>query len=121
MMKKILVVEDNTKNRVLIRDLLAYHGYEVFEAVNGLEAVKQAKDRLPDLILLDIQMPVMDGFHALAVLRSMPETMHIKVIALTSFAMVGDRERILNAGFDDYISKPVNTRTLPEVIAKYLE
>ena len=120
-MKKILVVEDNTKNRVLIRDLLAYHGYEVFEAVNGLEAVKQAKECLPDLILLDIQMPVMDGFHALAVLRSMPETRHIKVLALTSFAMVGDRERILNAGFDDYISKPVDTRALPEIIGKYLE
>ncbi len=119
-MKKILVVEDNEKNLALFRDILLYYGYEVLEAENGAMGVKTAQERLPDLILLDIQMPVMDGFAALKILKEAPETRNIKVIALTSFAMAGDREKIMAAGFDDYISKPINTRTLPELIKKYL-
>lgn len=121
MSKKILVVEDNKKNRILIRDVLRYYGYEVIEAENGAEGVKMAKEHLPDLILLDIQMPVMDGFKALKILKDMPETRNIKVIALTSFAMAGDREKILHAGFDDYLSKPVDTRKLPLTVKQYLE
>lgn len=121
MSKKILVVEDNKKNRTLIRDVLRYYGYEVIEAENGAEGVKMAKEHLPDLILLDIQMPVMDGFKALKILKDMPETRNIKVIALTSFAMAGDREKILHAGFDDYLSKPVDTRKLPLTVTQYLE
>ncbi|GBE00011.1 polar-differentiation response regulator DivK [bacterium BMS3Abin07] len=120
MSKKILVAEDNEKNRKLIRDVLRYYGYDVIETENGAECVETAKEHLPDLILLDIQMPVMDGFRAIKVLKEMPETKHIKVIALTSFAMVGDREKILEAGFDDYIAKPINTRQLPLTIKQHL-
>ncbi|MDO8281198.1 MAG: response regulator [Thermodesulfovibrionia bacterium] len=119
-MKKILVVEDNDKNLRLIRDILRYYKYEVIEAVNGEEAVTYAVSRLPDLILMDIQMPVMDGFKALKLLRENPATKDIKAIALTSFAMAGDREKILSAGFNDYISKPMDTRALPAMMKKYL-
>ncbi|MEW6714649.1 MAG: response regulator [Nitrospirota bacterium] len=116
----ILVVEDNDKNLRLIGDILRYYKYEVIEAANGEEAVTSAIAQLPDLILMDIQMPIMDGFTALKLLRENPATKDIKVIALTSFAMAGDREKILSAGFDDYIAKPMDTRALPEIVKKYL-
>ncbi|MBI4844635.1 MAG: response regulator [Nitrospirae bacterium] len=119
-MKKILVVEDNDKNLRLIADILKYYKYEVIEAVNGEEAVKYAVSQVPDLILMDIQMPVMDGFTALKLLRENLLTKDIKVIALTSFAMAGDREKILSAGFNDYIAKPMDTRALPEIVRRYL-
>lgn len=118
---KILIVEDNKNNRKLFRDILQYSGYEVLEAQDGAEGIKIAKEQMPDLILMDIQMPVMDGFEALKALRNIPETGKIKVIALTSFAMASDRKKILEAGFDDYISKPIDTRELPERVKKYLE
>ena len=121
MSRKILVVEDNEKNLILIRDILRYHGYDVYEACNGEEGIRKAKECVPDLILMDIQMPVMDGFTALKALKEMPETKNIKVIALTSFAMAGDRGKIMQAGFDDYISKPIDTRQLPEMVKRYLE
>lgn len=120
MAKKILVVEDNDKNRLLIKDILLYHGYEVFEAENGKIALELAKQHLPALILMDIQMPVMDGFTAIALLKDDPATRPIRVIALTSFAMKGDREKIMQAGFDDYIAKPIDTRKLPEIVKKYI-
>lgn len=120
MAKKILVVEDNGKNRLLIKDILLYHGYEVIEAENGKEGVELAKKHLPDLILMDIQMPVMDGFLAIKMLKDDPATKNIKIIALTSFAMKGDRENIMEAGFDDYIAKPFDTRKLPEMVKKYV-
>jgi len=116
---KILVVEDNEKNLILIKDVLKYYGYEVIEAENGKIGVELAKQRLPDLILMDIQMPVMDGFSAIAMLKDDPATKSIKVLALTSFAMKGDKGKIMQAGFDDYIAKPINTRTLPEIVKKY--
>ncbi|MBI4826047.1 MAG: response regulator [Nitrospirae bacterium] len=119
-MIKILVVEDNKKNRRLIVDVLKYYKYEVIEAENGEDAVKSAFEQLPDLILMDIQMPVMDGFTALKLLREDPATRDIKVIALTSFAMSGDRDKILAAGFDDYIAKPMDTRALPKIVQMYL-
>lgn len=119
-MKKILVIEDNEKNRRLIAAVLTYHKYKVIEACDGAEGVQLAKEHVPALILMDIQMPVMDGFSALKILRETPETKDIKIIALTSFAMTGDREKILAAGFDDYISKPINTRQLPEIVKKYM-
>jgi CheY-like chemotaxis protein len=121
MPSKILVVEDNEKNRTLIRDILLYRGYEVIEAENGEKGVEQAKKHVPDLILMDIQMPVMDGFKAIAILKSDPATNSIRMIALTSFAMKGDKERFLEAGFDDYIAKPINTRALPELVKKYIK
>jgi two-component system cell cycle response regulator DivK len=117
---KILVVEDNEKNLILIKDVLKYYGYEVIEAENGKIGVELAKQHQPALILMDIQMPVMDGFTAIAVLKNDPATRSIKVLALTSFAMKGDKEKIMQAGFDDYIAKPINTRTLPEIVKKYI-
>lgn len=120
MNKKILIVEDIPMNRKLIRDILIYYGYEIIEAENGKEAIKIAKEKKPDLIIMDLQMPVMNGFEAIKILKSNPVTKDIKVIAVTSFAMAGDREKILAAGFDDYISKPLNTRELPEMVKKLL-
>lgn len=118
MNRKILVVEDNENDLALIRDILHYHNYEVITAENGEVGVKKAMEHLPDLILLDIRMPVMDGFAALRQLKSAEETRNIKVIALTSFALVGDSDKIMSAGFDDYIAKPVRTRELPEIMKK---
>jgi len=120
-MPKILIVEDNEKNRRMMRDILTYHGYEIIEAENGEEAIKMAKEFNPELILMDMQMPVMDGFAATSILKNDPETRRIKIIAVTSFAMVGDKEKILQAGAGDYISKPLNTRELPERVRKILE
>jgi two-component system cell cycle response regulator DivK len=116
---KILVVEDNDLNRKLIVAVLTYHGYETLEAKDGAEGVKAAVEHIPDLILMDIQMPVMDGLTAAKILRNGPRTKGIRMIALTSFAMKGDRERFMEVGFVDYIAKPINTRELPEIVKKY--
>ncbi len=118
---KILIVEDNEKNRTLVKDVLEYHGYEVIEAGNGKEGIKMAKELKPDLILMDIQMPVMSGYDAIKILKNNPETKDIKIIALTSFAMKGDKEKIMEEGFDDYIAKPIDIRRLPELVKKALE
>ena len=118
--KKVLAVEDNGNNLLLTKDILRHHGYEVIEACNGHEAIRLARERNPDLILMDIQMPAMDGMAAGRILKGDPATRDIKVIAVTSFAMKGDRERILEAGFDDYIAKPLNTRELPAIVKKHL-
>ncbi len=99
---------------------MRYYGYEVIEAEDGEEGVKIAKEYRPDLIFMDLQMPVMDGFEAIKILKSDPETKDIKIIAVASFAMVGDRERIFEAGADEYISKPLNTRHLPELVKRLL-
>ena len=117
---KILVVEDNELNRKLIVAVLTYHGYQTLEAGDGAEGVRAAAEHMPDLILMDIQMPVMDGITAVKILKNDPRTMGIKVIALTSFAMKGDKERFIGAGFVDYIAKPINTRQLPELVKRYL-
>lgn len=120
MSKKILIVEDILMNRRLIRDILMYYGYEIIEAENGEDAVRIAREQKPDLIIMDLQMPVMNGFEAIKILKSDPLTKHIKAIAVTSFAMAGDREKVLAAGFDEYISKPLNTRELPAVVKKLI-
>jgi two-component system, cell cycle response regulator DivK len=121
MPRKILIVEDNAKNRSLFRDILTFHGYEVFEAVDGQDGVDQARKLMPDLILMDIQMPGMDGLTAGSILKGDPATATLKIIALTSFAMQGDREKFLEAGFDGYLSKPINTRELPGLILHWLD
>jgi two-component system cell cycle response regulator DivK len=117
---KILVVEDNELNRKLIVAVLTYHGYQTLEAMDGDGGVRAAVEHTPDLVLMDIQMPVMDGMTAVNILKNDPRTQGIKVIALTSFAMKGDKERFMEAGFADYIAKPINTRELPELVKKYL-
>lgn len=119
-MKKILIVEDNEQNRRLMRDILKYYGYEIIEAENGEEGIKMAKTHKPDLILMDMQMPVMDGFAATQILKNDGETKNIKIIAVTSFAMVGDKEKILGAGADDYMAKPIDTRQLPKIVENML-
>lgn len=120
MTAKILIIEDNDNNRNLLKDLLEYHGYEVAMAADGLQGVAMARELLPDLILMDIQMPGLDGISALNILKGEPTTGNLKIVALTSFAMQGDQEKFLAAGFDAYISKPINTRELPVLLQKWL-
>jgi len=121
MQQKILIVEDNENNRSLFRDILTFHGYQVTVACDGQEGVDLARTLAPDLILMDIQMPGMDGLTAGIILKSDPPTSGLKIVALTSFAMRGDREKILAAGFDGYLSKPINTRELPVLVKGWLE
>lgn len=121
MVKRILVIEDNEQNLILIRDILSYQGYEVIEARDGEKGVKIAKEQKPDLILMDLQMPVMDGFTATKILKSDPETKNIKIIGITAYAMKGDEKKILDSGFDAYVSKPIDTRQLPKLVKKFLE
>ncbi|MGA2468837.1 MAG: response regulator [Thermodesulfobacteriota bacterium] len=120
MPEKILVVEDNEQNRILMRQILTYHGYDVLEATDGLTGLEIARAHIPALILLDIQMPVMNGFAVIRELRNNPELRKIKAIAVTSFAMKGDREKALQAGFDEYVTKPIDTREFPELVKQVL-
>lgn len=116
MNRTILIVEDNEINRQLMRDLLSFRGYRVIEAANGESGIKRAKKYRPDLIIMDIQMPVMDGFEAIRHIKEDPGIRDIKILAITSFAMKGDRERILAAGADYYMPKPINTRDFSAVV-----
>ncbi|MCG2722975.1 MAG: response regulator [Thermodesulfovibrionales bacterium] len=120
MANKILIVEDNPMNRRLIGDILKYYAYEILEAENGEEGLRMAKEQKPDLILMDIQLPVMNGYDAIKILKSALETKHIKIIAVTSFAMAGDMRKALEIGADNFISKPINTKELPKVVEKLL-
>jgi two-component system cell cycle response regulator DivK len=106
--EQILVVEDNEKNMKLFRDVLQAKGYRTLEATTGARAVELATAHRPDLVLMDIQLPDIDGVEALGRLRADRGTASIPVLALTAQAMEGDRERFLAAGFDGYVSKPVN-------------
>lgn len=119
-MYKILIAEDDDMNKLLLRDILTYHGYSVIEASDGEECLKLAKSTKPDLIFMDIQMPKIDGMTVLRTLKDDPLTKDVIIIAATAFAMKGDRERMLLAGFDDYISKPIDTKQIPVLIRKYL-
>lgn len=117
---KILIVEDNPVNMELFQDLLEMKGFDIVKAINGLDAIEKAKKELPDLILMDIQIPGMDGWEATKILKKMTETENIPVIALTAYAMEGDKEKALELGCDSYISKPINTRTFASGIKKIL-
>jgi CheY-like chemotaxis protein len=121
MSHKILIVEDNDNNRCLFRDILIFHGYQVSVAADGKDGVTLARELKPDLILMDIQMPGMDGMTAGGILKGDPLTSGLKIVALTSFAMRGDKEKILAAGFDGYLSKPISTRELPGMVKRWLE
>ncbi len=120
MAKLILIVEDEPKNITLLRDLLQVSGYSTIEATDGKQGVELAKAKKPDLILMDIQMPVMDGLEATRILKADATTSNIPVLALTSYAMKGDEERILQAGCDGYLAKPFNIRELLKTVAEYL-
>jgi two-component system cell cycle response regulator DivK len=119
--ERILVVEDNEKNMKLFRDVLDASGFRTLEATSGGEAVERATQETPDLVLMDIQMPDFDGVEALKRLRADDRTTSIPILALTAQAMHGDRERFLAAGFDGYISKPVNVRELIATVRRHCD
>jgi two-component system cell cycle response regulator DivK len=117
----VLVVEDNDKNMKLFRDVLQATGYRTLEAGSGEQAVELAGEHLPDLVLMDVQLPGIDGVEALGRLRADERTSSIPVLALTALAMRGDRERFLEAGFDDYMSKPVDVMELIKCVKGHCE
>ena len=119
-MPKLLLVEDNEDNRDMLSRRLVRKGYEVVIAVNGAEGVALAQAELPDLILMDMSLPVMDGWEATRQVKAGSMTAHIPVIALTAHAMSGDREKAVAAGCDDYDTKPVEMPRLLEKIEKWL-
>lgn len=119
-MKKILVAEDDPANRQLLREILGADGYQVIEAANGREALEKIAEMQPDLVLLDMQMPILDGFAVLRQLRQDPRFANLRVVAVTACAMRGDREKALAAGFDAYITKPIDTRELGAQIVRFL-
>ncbi len=120
MAHRILVVEDNPDNRILITDILQTLGYVVLVAEDGEEGVALAQAELPDLILMDLSLPKMDGWTAASRLKREQGLAHIPIIALTAHAMVGDRERALRAGCDDYVAKPINMHELQSKLAHFL-
>lgn len=119
-MKKILVAEDNPANRELMREVLSGRGYEVIEASDGLEALQRIEETRPDLILLDIQLPGLDGFAVLAKIRENPVYTGLRVMAVTANAMREDREKGMKAGFDAYISKPIDISALRQQVENLL-
>ena len=119
MTEVILIVEDDPKSLKLACDLLQVFGYTTIEATDGEQGVELAKSRKPDLILMDIQMPKMDGLEATRILKADTITKNIPVLALTAYAMKGDKERILEAGCDGYITKPIDIQELLKEVAKY--
>ena len=116
----ILIVEDEPKNLKLLRDLLQASGYTTIEATNGEQGVELAKDKKPGLILMDIMMPRMGGLEAARTLKADATTRNIPILALTSYAMKGDREKILGAGCDGYLAKPIDIQELLKKVAQYL-
>jgi CheY-like chemotaxis protein len=119
-MIRILVAEDNAVNRELLRELLEACGYIVSEACDGQEALHMIEQAQPDLLLLDIGMPVLDGFAVIRRIREHPRLAALPVVAVTAYAMRGDREKILNSGFDGYLSKPLNPSSLSEELDRLL-
>lgn len=119
--ERILIVDDNLTNLKLARVLLASEGYEVQTATDAQEAKTSLKTFLPRLILMDIQLPGMDGLELTRQLKADGQTRQIVILAMTAYAMKGDKERVLAAGCDGYIPKPIDTRTLPQVVAEYLK
>ena len=119
-MTKVLVAEDNPVNRELLRELLENRGYSVTEASNGQEALDMVEQSQPDLLLLDIGMPVLDGFAVMRKIRENPRLATLPVLAVTAYAMRDDRDNVLNAGFDGYLSKPINARDLANELERLL-
>ena len=117
---RVLLVEDNAMNRRMAEFLLRSKGFTVYQATTGEEALLMAREELPDLIVMDLQLPGMDGYAATRTLKADALTRHIPVVAMTAYAMTGDRERALAAGCDGYITKPIDTQEFPRVVARYL-
>ena len=121
MKKTILVVEDQEDNRQILRDLLASSGFLMIEAHDGQQALAMARSQRPDLILMDIQLPVVDGYEATRSIKRDPELKHIPVIVVTSYALSGDEERAREVGCDAYVAKPYSPRFLLSKIGQFLD
>jgi two-component system cell cycle response regulator DivK len=118
--RTILVVEDQEDNRTILRDLLNHAGFNVLEAVTGEEGVRAAEAHRPDLILMDIQLPLVDGYEATRRIKARPELRAIPIVAVTSYALSGDEEKTRAAGCDGYITKPFSPRQLLATVRSYL-
>jgi two-component system, cell cycle response regulator DivK len=121
MSKRILMVEDTEDNRQIIRDLMESVGYDLIEAEEGASGVAMAAEHKPDLILMDIQLPVMDGYEACRRIKANPELRHIPIIAVTSYALSGDETKTKAAGCDGYVAKPFSPRQLLAKMNEFLE
>jgi CheY-like chemotaxis protein len=119
-MSKVLIAEDNPVNRELLRELLETRGHSVTEACDGQEALKRIEESHPDILLLDLDMPILDGFATVRRIRENPALATLPVLAVTAYAMQGDREKVLSSGFDGYLSKPIQSRLLFEEIDRIL-
>lgn len=119
MSKKVLVVEDDADNRCILVKMLAVDGYQVIEAVDGVEALARVRSERPDIILMDLALPNLDGWEATRQLKADPLTRGIPIIALTAFAMRGDEEQARAAGCDDYVSKPARPVAVRAIVKKY--
>jgi two-component system cell cycle response regulator DivK len=119
-MKRILVVEDTEDNRRIMRDLLSSAGYDLIEAQDGEEGVAMAQKHRPDLILMDIQLPVLDGYQATRRIKADPALAHIPIIAVTSYALSGDEAKTREAGCDGYVAKPFSPRELLTKVREYV-
>jgi len=119
-MTVVLVVEDNPRNLKLVRDLLAHAGYDTLEATTGEDGLALARAHRPDLVLMDVQLPGMDGTQVLSHLRADAATARLRIVAVTAFAMKDDRARFLAAGFDGYLEKPINVREFRGQVAALL-
>jgi CheY-like chemotaxis protein len=119
-MTKVLVAEDNPVNRELLRELLENRGHAVVEACDGQEALRMVEETQPDILLLDIGMPVLDGYAVARRIRENPALAPLPILAITAYAMQGDREKILHSGFDGYLSKPVSARALADELERLL-
>lgn len=120
-MNNILVAEDNPVNRELLRELLETQEYRVVEACDGQEALRMIAESPPDLLLLDLGMPVLDGFGVIRKIRDNPRWAALPVLAVTAYAMNGDRDKIINSGFDGYLSKPINSVLLLKEVGRLLK
>ncbi len=120
MSKRILIIEDQEDNRAILRDLLSQAGYELIEAVDGEEGVELAQSERPDLILMDIQLPLIDGYEATRRIKAKPELKSIPIIAVTSYALSGDEAKARAAGCDGYVTKPFSPRDLLAKVRAYL-
>jgi two-component system, cell cycle response regulator DivK len=116
----VLVVEDNALNLKLIRDVLEHAGFTVLVATSGEEGVEVATSGGLDLVLMDLQLPGIDGTEAMRRIRAHPESRELPVVAVTAFAMPADREQVSSAGFDGYIEKPISTRALPDIVRRHV-
>ncbi|MFQ6122839.1 MAG: response regulator [Dehalococcoidales bacterium] len=120
MPEKILIVEDDPKNMKLLLMTLRPYGYTLLEAKDGAEALEIAVSNKPDLIIMDIQLPKVSGLEVTRMLRQMPAFNHVPIIAVTAYAMKGDKEKFIETGCDAYLSKPINPRELPEMVKEML-